>query len=78
MNVPALPLKGERMNLDFSSTGFRPVTMEERISKYRAMAEEAMMLAYGGDYETREEYLILANQWTELAHYIVPMWRGRG
>ena len=48
------------MSLDFSSADFRPVTPKERISKYRAMAEEAVMMAYLGNCETREDYLLLA------------------
>jgi hypothetical protein len=59
------------MQLDFSSIGFRPASQEEWISKCRAMAEEAMMLAYGGDCETRADYLLLARHWTEFADEIV-------
>jgi hypothetical protein len=59
------------MQLDFSSIDFRPASQEERISKCRAMAEEAMMLAYGGDCETRADYLLLARHWTEFADEIV-------
>ena len=56
------------MSLDFSSADFDPVTPEERLSKYRSMAEEAMMLAFlGGDREVREAYLRMAKCWTELA-----------
>ena len=69
MNVPALPLiDGARMILDFSSADFHPVTPEERLSKYRAMAEEAMMLAFlGGNREVREGYVRVAKCWTALA-----------
>jgi hypothetical protein len=58
------------MSLDFSSADFRPVTPKERISKYRAMAEEAVMMAYLGNCETREDYLLLAKRWTEFADEI--------
>jgi len=34
------------MGLDFSSADFQPITSEEPLSKCRAMAEEAMMLAF--------------------------------
>ena len=67
VNVPALPLDGERMNLDFSSVNFRPVTMEERISKCRAIAEESRMLANCGSGETQQSYLLLAKCWTKRA-----------
>jgi len=46
LNVPALPLNGAYMGLDFSSADFQPITSEEPLSKCRAMAEEAMMLAF--------------------------------
>ena len=59
------------MRLDFSSIGFRPTSQEEWISKCRAMAEEAVMLAYGGDCETQAGYLLLATHWTEFADEIV-------
>ena len=52
---------------DFSSIDFHPATLEERVSKCRAMAEEATMLAYGREYETQEAYLRLAKQWREFA-----------
>jgi hypothetical protein len=56
------------MGLDFSSADFHPVTPEERLSKYRAMAEEAMMLAFlGEDREVREAYSRIAKCWTGLA-----------
>jgi len=56
------------MGLDFSSADFHPITPEERLSKYRAMAEETMMLAFfWGSREVRERYLLLAKCWTELA-----------
>jgi hypothetical protein len=58
------------MTLDFCSTGFRPATREERISKCRAMAEEAVMLAYWGYDESREDYLFVAKHWTEFADEI--------
>ena len=55
------------MSLDFSSADFHPTTPEERLSKYRAMAEENMMMAFWGNSELRESYLLLAKRWTELA-----------
>ncbi len=67
MDVPALPLDGARISLDFSSADFQPVTREERISKCRAMAEEAIMLAFWGSREARERYLLLAKRWAEFA-----------
>lgn len=57
------------MILDFSSIDFHPATPDERRSKCRAMAEEAMMLASGG-LEVRDAYLLLAKRWTELADEI--------
>ena len=66
--MPALPLDGAHMGLDFSSADFHPVTLEERLSKYRAMAEEAMMLSFlGEDRKVREGYSRIAKWWTELA-----------
>jgi len=58
------------MSLDFSSANFCPATPEERISKCRAMAEEAVMLAYWGSDEKREEFLLAAKLWTEFADEI--------
>jgi len=58
------------MSLDFSSIDFCPATRGERISKCRAMAEEAMMLAFWGSGETHEGYLLLAKHWTEFADEI--------
>ena len=55
------------MSLDFSSADFRPTTRQERISKCRAMAEEAVMLAHWGSDETREDYLLVAKHWTAFA-----------
>ena len=58
------------MSLDFSSADFHPATREERISKCRAMAEEAVMLAYWGIDESRDGYLLVATHWTEFAEEI--------
>jgi hypothetical protein len=55
------------MSLDFSSADFCPATREERISKCRAMAEEAVMKAYWGIDECREGYRLLARHWTGFA-----------
>ena len=55
------------MRLDFTSADFRPATREERISKCRAMAEEATMAAFGESRDAREGYLLLSKHWTELA-----------
>jgi hypothetical protein len=58
------------MALDFSSADFCPATREERISRCRAMAEEAVMLAYWGSGESRDGYLLVAKHWTEFADAI--------
>ena len=55
------------MRFEFSSAEFRPVASNERISKCRAMAEGAEMLAYSGASETQEGSLLLARQWRDLA-----------
>jgi hypothetical protein len=58
------------MSFEFSSYDYRPTTRDGRISKCRAMAEEATMMAYwGGKPETREAYLLMASMWTDLADH---------
>ena len=62
------------MILDFSSIDYHGATRAERISKCRAMAEEAQMLA-SGQSETRESFRLVASRWRELADQIE---RGHG
>jgi hypothetical protein len=55
------------MSLDFSSATYHPDSRAERISKCRAMAEEAKMLSSLGDDDVRERFLLAAKCWSELA-----------
>jgi hypothetical protein len=53
--------------LDFSSSEFVSLTLEERIGRCRAMAAEAQSLAASGIGQGRDAYLDLATKWTALA-----------
>ncbi len=69
MNPPALPLKkgvSPMSPLDFEPAQFRGLTLEEQIAKCHAMAAEAEGFA-AVSYDTRDEYMDLAAQWSQLA-----------
>ena len=53
--------------LDFSSSEFVSLTLEERIGRCRAMAAEAQSLAASGIGQWRDAYLDLAAKWSDLA-----------
>ena len=53
--------------LDFNSSEFLGLTLEERIGRCRAMAAESQSLAASGIGEVRDAYLNLAAKWTDLA-----------